>query len=924
MPNIKNNKGQTLIVAVIIMFLLAVLSGVFIALVARNLGRATRSTSSDAVLEIAKAGVEYANQMFMYGEEGADWRPIPDNNGTATLGNLYALPSPIRPIADLTMSGDGVNPNWLYMRNKYPDFKWTRAYWPIEIFPNAYTPVPGEMGFAGPSGGYKLYKSGQGRFLLRIGYDPNPNQPMSKLLKIESIGRLGPGIIYVGNEPDPTTMLPNGNPRLKREITAFKPIGITDYMRFITNKGKRSNDFALGCAGFDIIQGRDNSSRYGYRTAPIRVNGNVKWYGNALDIYTKAAPEQDTAGILPIDPVEIAGDISFENQIPAVMHVLDKTGTEIGNDNILPSDDNNFTTLGGVLRDGRETVDVDSNARGIKRLEPPLLDVNDIADANTRYRNLTLNSGRRVLDNGRTVNTGATGWGRGIYINNPNDTQNESETLFGGYTLRADWLNPNNRFSNYWQGPYYTPPGVLITLNPGDTDGDNQPDITITRTDVTSRGRAEMWRDASGRARPDWGSTVTMPYPDPTFGRDLGPKYGVNPAIHVDGNGVIFAEGNIRIRGMLPPAMQLTVVSNENIYIEGSLLKYRDTAVDPDSTDKYRGADQSCGLALLAQNSVCVNTTQFFAPRNTISADDIGSDAQNGEPPYHIIVGNEPSNHPRFLFNIGPYESETAATPTAWMMILRHAGQYGPAYVDTWMNQTSLPLNNVYLALPEYLWGVGDSNYKSKYGQGYGQETKFAGDIFDISTFLILDSAITNFFEVVLDQTYFTRNNYLLGGFAIQPMDVRIEAIMYAQEGSFFVIPGQWFNPDPLDVPGAVRLAGSDPEFPYYGDPLDVRIIIDGTIAENTPASSSDVEAWMQKWGKIPDTYGSSGTATAHAGEGFTVLYDEHAGFPLAFSNTNASFPDGLPVRIDAYGRILPLAPRLPVCSSIIYSGDTL
>src|SRR5439155_11129864 len=41
--------------------------------------------------------------------------------------------------------------------------------------------------------------------------------------------------------------------------------------------------------------------------------------------------------------------------------------------------------------------------------------------------------------------------------------------------------------------------------------------------------------------------------------------------------------------------------------------------------------------------------------------------------------------------------------------------------------------------------------------------------------------------------------DYLFSRFAVVPMDVRIEAVMYAENGSFFVIPGYGVNPDPTD-----------------------------------------------------------------------------------------------------------------------------
>ena len=40
------------------------------------------------------------------------------------------------------------------------------------------------------------------------------------------------------------------------------------------------------------------------------------------------------------------------------------------------------------------------------------------------------------------------------------------------------------------------------------------------------------------------------------------------------GNGVVFAEGNIRIKGTLPPGVKLTVVSGATVYIEGNILEF--------------------------------------------------------------------------------------------------------------------------------------------------------------------------------------------------------------------------------------------------------------------------------------------------------------------------------------------------------------
>ena len=42
--------------------------------------------------------------------------------------------------------------------------------------------------------------------------------------------------------------------------------------------------------------------------------------------------------------------------------------------------------------------------------------------------------------------------------------------------------------------------------------------------------------------------------------------------------------------------------------------------------------------------------------------------------------------------------------------------------------------------------------------------------------------------------------DYLVSRFGVAPLDIRIEALIYAQEGSLFIIPGPSFNPDTDDT----------------------------------------------------------------------------------------------------------------------------
>lgn len=879
--------GQSLLLAVIVMFLLVFIAAVFVAVVVRNQARAGRSKEMLQAQYLCEAGIQYADKMLRTSELGADWRPVPDN-----LGFIWDPQT-----KTLTPSPDLAN-----LAKNHPDFKWLRPYAPKET---AVGSVPNAMG---PTGGYTSFTMGEGRFLLRVSYNPDPNDPESKYIKIESIGRIG-----VVDPNDPTTW--DTNVKLRRELTAYKPIGVTDYLRFITNKEKRSADFALGAPGFDVKYGSDIGEVHG---APIRVNGNVVFYGDHINIYLRGNSYQN--GVLPIDRIEVAGDIKLATDSdgnPAVVTVNRVIGGNVSQLNILPSSDSSFTTGEGFVRDGSDYTDVNRYARSIKRIEAPLIDSSNTPTKVPRYLSLTRDSGAWVQrSDGRWVNSGRYGWGRGVYIDNRGDLQPESETLFGGYTPPADWMKPNNKMREWWKGPYYIPPGVVIILNPYDTDGDGKPDITITRTDTTSGGRSRaVWRNAIGEPMYDKGSTITIPYPceDETLNlSDWGAPQQNGQDIKFNRNGVIYAEGNVRIRGMLAPGKKLTVVSGGIIYIEGNLLKYRDPQGNVDDTS---------AIALLAKNYVCVNTTQFTSLLTSVGATSFGSDSGTGDPPYHLIITPEPGTSFLASFSFGPDTGSNSVTP---MLFIREAGQYGPSYINMWLNRTLLDLwGNVPGMPPPYVYGVGDPRYQLQpWEEGSGVlPGVFHQVVWPLSGgftkgALNFDVGIPNIFEIALDQSSYTRNNYLLGAFTIQPMDIRIEAVIYAQERSFYVLPGNWFNQNPEDYVGAARPKGTDPRWPYFGQPLDIKITIDGAITENFPAPPSDVNEWYSKWSNIPAEYGSSGLPTAHPHDGLTFMYDPKVGWPVR--------GNGTPIRTDAYGRALPITPCLPVCESLVYYGESL
>ena len=114
-------------------------------------------------------------------------------------------------------------------------------------------------------------------------------------------------------------------------------------------------------------------------------------------------------------------------------------------------------------------------------------------------------------------------------------------------------------------------------------------------------------------------------------------------------------------------------------------------------------------------------------------------------------------------------------------------------------------------------------------------------------------------------------------------------------------------------------------------------------IAENLPADSSDQGAWLEKWGWVPNYFGSTGlppapgyasqgtaVPTLHGingvlpgpktggnggGSGIVYLYDDKLVSPYA--------TDGAVLRRDEYGNTLPMAPRLPVAPGLLFIGET-
>jgi hypothetical protein len=646
-----------------------------------------------------------------------------------------------------------------------------------------------------------------------------------------------------------------------------------------------------------------------------------------------------------------------------------------------------------------------------------------------RYLILTRDSGDWSSD--ASYNSGQFGWGwvnyGGIYIDNDTDIQYQHDleklrlNWVGSYGVPgADGRTGTVAPGNWWDktGRYYAPPGVEIILHGEATC----PYVEIIRDDlrVGQGGVKYYWQDLNGAPIPYDRAEPTQ-YAPPS-GRCEGPIFGFK--VEVQGararfpyppNGIIYSEGNVRIRGDMPrnrgggqyfptdptDASQrdlfsrmprnhdLQVVSGGTIYVEGDLLGpssaglYRDELGTSPGVQELMEWDRDYGsrLALIARDHVCLNTTAFHPrPANLYSGgetqynDDqpIYPDPEtNGYPPYLLFQGtreetvNDDSgalaNHDRqvtdpagieFLYNNVRLQTPSlrgAAYLSDLRLIMGHSGWYTPRDPATGVpgDQTAL-LGHREAAVEVELrvngtvrpWQNGGATYMFR-SEGNEPEDGSAhwylepdrSDPFNAANpcdylewlprLQPVDSlqAMDGLGLTGRDRLGFGAwitpvwnedpNNpqwiikprelgYALGPLAItplrgqDPMLVRVEAMVYAQNGSWFILPGPWFNEDPDSTIDVTEL--QQEAYPTYHEPLNVQISFSGAISENLPAPVGEVADWTSKWS------GPFGT-TGH----LTYEYD-----PLLRWATRA----------DSQGRWYPRFPGLLLTPDLLIWGE--
>ena len=605
---------------------------------------------------------------------------------------------------------------------------------------------------------------GRGFFTLSIDYNParDPTNPLSKFLVIRSTGRI------------------RDNPFVRRTLIAYKPLLLPDYLWFIANTDGSASPATLGVPALSfgsmglLAQGTDMYTNV--IAGPVFSNRDLRWLGlNQVRLDPARGDRVAVAGRIDLDTLA---------QPPAFVEV--RTGpTTVPGDGIgRASDDPQFSTLEGFWRDGLlTTAPADGRPRWVRPLGAPRIDLLDPSDGRSRYTKLTRDSGLWCvrLDTGTWVNTGwfgtipldrATGFplvtaeAEGLFIDNETDIQHQHDIE----ALRSE-IMAGPPVGAWGDSDVYNPPGVDVLLR--------------------SEGLELRRRDDQPWLQP----VVDLSTIPPTC--DLIP-IGTVQRRSYPRNGVIFALGNVRVSGRLPPVTPLNIVSGGTIYLEGTLLGRADAK-----------------LALLARDSVVLNMTAV--PRTVAS--ERGSDTFDGRAPFHWRVTVDRPLRAAFLApppDNAPADQQQIRSRV--LMSLRHTGftpplgSPGPARVQLVINGRLFDWNGLgtTFEVPE-VW------------------PRWETRVWDLTDWVVSGEENLLEFHLAPDSA----NEYLVS--ALFTGDVLVQDVVaFAQAGSWVIVPL------PPEKRRELERAGLWPP--------DIRVAVRGALAMNRTPPTGDVVRWTADW----------------------------------------------------------------------------
>ncbi|MFQ6099041.1 MAG: hypothetical protein ACE5O2_15025, partial [Armatimonadota bacterium] len=541
-------------------------------------------------------------------------------------------------------------------------------------------PDPRRLRSTGPADAPSL---GNGTVLLRVTYNPTQGDPNSRFIVIESIGRV------------------DGPRQVWRYVRAYKPLVLTDYARFIADRADTGTPAKLGINPFFDFNG--DGVQQPWDVFVTRFDGQI--YSNVPLVLVGAnvtgAPGGETIEINLRTPA--AGNLD-EQTIRAPEIVLEPamppglSNTRVTFDGgapapVLDSDDPGFSTIAGAVTDERGTADAAGIVRAFRRASAPGMYQEDADTGRERWVALTRESGAYVsyVDpySGAVLaaNTGQWGFGEGIFVDNASEVQfqHSLQDLESDWLRHLDFTSTTSRDSG-WNALYttYSPPGVEITLFPDEATacGNNVANIHPTPATVTP-GTDDIWWPNHQAGAPG----IRLERHDKPWRQPDGSLSGLY-VVYMDypTNGVIAAEGNVRIKGILPPLgtggatrpdgtprdFNLTVYSGATIYIDGPLMR--------PSTAGLTGAGYTDSrIALIARDSVCLNTTYMVPQLASGVVPVVSDDPLNPDAGMHWQLDGTGTVYA--VFTIPPAQAGPAN------LVVKHAGEDpGPAIMDLMVN----------------------------------------------------------------------------------------------------------------------------------------------------------------------------------------------------------------------------------------------
>ncbi len=952
-----SRRGQVLLVAVLILFGVATLAALLLGLLGAQVVQVSRYADVNALRKIAQGGLSWANDNLLYSAAGADWRPPVTTSGQPkdllVDGGLLRVKVSYAPAPDdvqkryLLISATATQPDNPFSSYTISGRKTLLLTDYVRAITDRFeTHQPAALGVSG------VEIAGDAR---NKDTDPNfePFRLSGPLFSNTDVLWYGPSQVDLATSQDwvdsaqTTTwaglrVLRDDRIEIAGKMRTAAPIAGTDAAKSVDNALLATNPLALNVAG---LAGPYTISNV---FAPSATSGSpaYRFQNGFPDMTTDEIPLPNTwrvlADLLPYHP-----------------------------------------TIGDPLY---------PNSYSVSRMQPPRMDAIEPDLQTNRYLTLTRDSGKWRRNASKAfVNDGAWGWGwvqsGGIYVDNEQDIQYQHDleklrlNWVGSYrgltedeSASADGRGKETELANWWDktGRYYAPPGALITLH-GEAAC---PYLEIVRYDLRSEKDAGgnpvvcAWQDQQGYPIPAAdGSPIYRYGNNSTCNPDLDGSrariQGKTAIFPFPPNGVLYAEGNVRIRGIMPPNRgtdpataasgyflktgdaqghryrnyDLQVVSGGTIYIEGDLLTAKTAGLLPtglNEADQVRwDVAHGSRLALLARDSVCVNTTALnprpknlyvrgangewvtttFNDSQPLYPEDAAKFPQdmlftNRDPlvnttPSDAPVPTDPANIEFVYTNVRALAPAFASEflPGALKLLLGHSGWYltetaspqlattptgGPAEasvtVAIGLNGVAWPWPGGASGTPEYEFQTGPADATNSVSDHWYVETdtrqasdttnnylEFLLRLGDLPEPANQDFHLTGRGDTILltptlhpvvqgDPPAWvvkpSELGYLLGPVAVMPprdrdpLPVRIEAMIYAQNGSWFILPGPWFNENPADWVSPADLLSDLAKYPYpiYHEPLNLRLEVVGAIAENLPAPIGDVADWTSKW----------------------------------------------------------------------------